>query len=139
MRPSVVHNYKKGILDCSDDQSNQAIEGLSNESRVQVQQLCQEWWDITQEDDSVFRIALNYQSYSQEQFISQALDQFSLQEKELQSLQVKERSLCMRKAVIMQSAVIGMTAFFSMLTRQRRDSIDSVNYKQDLELRSRLS
>ena len=34
-----------------------------------------------------------------------------------------ERSQCMRKCVVLQSVVVGMTAFFSMLMRQgRKDS-----------------
>lgn len=49
----------------------------------------------------------------------------------------------MRKQVVLSSVVIGMTAFFSMLTRHgRKDSTivscDST-VKQDLELRTRLS
>ena len=48
----------------------------------------------------------------------------------------KERSLCMRNYVVNQIVAIGLTAFFSMLTRQ--DSATQ-RTKQDLELRKTIS
>ena len=67
----------------------------------------------------------------------------SLEERNVLNNQNYERSQCMKKQVVLSSVVIGMTAFFSMLTRHgRRDSTivscDST-VKQDLELRTRLS
>ena len=48
----------------------------------------------------------------------------------------KERSLCMRNYVVNQIVAVGLTAFFSMLTRQ--DSA-AQRTKQDLELRKTIS
>lgn len=58
IRPSVMTSYQASknqgepeiaIIDDREQQGQmqQAVEGLADEQRVQVQQLCQEWWDIT--------------------------------------------------------------------------------------------
>ena len=53
-----------------------------------------------------------------------------------------EKSRSIRQCVVLSSVVVGMTAFFSMLTRPKSYASfmsNESNAKQDLELRSRLS
>lgn len=118
-----------------------AIEGLGQEQRVKVQQLCQEWWDITQEDDSIYRAALSYQRYTE-----QVYQEASMQDQSVTDSEIQEKATSIRQCVVLSSVVVGMTAFFSMLQRKQPKvssvsllSSESTALKQDLELRSRLS
>lgn len=90
---------------------------------MQIQQQCQEWWDTTQEDNSLFEMALRHEE------CWQSLDE--------------ERAKCFRNYAILQVVVIGMTAFFSMASRERyvssiKDQSIEVTLKQDLNLRNKL-
>lgn len=48
-------------------ESRQAIEGLALEDRQRIKQLCQEWWDSSNEDHSFFRMALQYQGLAEQE------------------------------------------------------------------------
>ena len=77
IRPSVIQNYqelKKSLesstmAERSQALPPQAVEGLASDSRIKVQQLCQEWWDCTQEDNSMFNVALAYESSTRESYL----------------------------------------------------------------------
>lgn len=84
-------------------------------------------------------MALDYQQQVQESFFkgSYLSTDLAQKEKEVLFTQNIERSNCIRRCVVLQSAVIGLTAFFSMLLRPNDNKDFSQNH--ELELRSRLS
>jgi len=71
MKSSFHSSNNEKTADCGP--STQAIEGLTLDDRVKVQTLCQDWWDSSQEDASIFRMALAYQQYVQENFFRSSI------------------------------------------------------------------
>mmetsp|Transcript_21165 Transcript_21165/g.32804 ORF Transcript_21165/g.32804 Transcript_21165/m.32804 type:complete len:96 (+) Transcript_21165:72-359(+) len=70
----------------SSTSSHQAIEGLNSERRVKVQSLCQDWWDHTLEDNSIFNLALSYQHRVQEHYFKSSIQSKSLTQEEIDYL-----------------------------------------------------
>jgi len=95
----------------------------------------------------MFNIALTYQQGVRGKYLcqlSQEGHELTEAERELRNSQNDEKSQSMRLCVVLSSVVVGMTAFFSMLVSPGNRfgsfiSSDSFTYKQDLELRGRLS
>lgn len=102
IRPSVVETYKKSFCS-SDNNCTHAIEGLTSDSRMRVQQLCQEWWDVTQEDASIFKMAIYYQQYVSENFVRSSIQNQKLSESDINSLSQAnfEKSRSIRQSVVL--------------------------------------
>ena len=98
-------------------ESRQAIEGLTSEERQRAKQLCQAWWDSSNEDHSFFRMALLYQQYVEQESLNGNYQVLNPSDSDVVEETHKERAACMRRCVVLQAAVIGLTAFYSMLTR----------------------
>lgn len=98
-------------------------------------------------------MALSYQQNVQQNYCKSSIHEqnFSEQEKNYLKNQTNERSQCMRNFVILQSVVIGMTAFFSMLVKRNCSNSQKLKtgkgsfsnsentIRIDLELRQRMS
>ena len=143
IRPSQLQEQNLMAIDPS-----QSIGGLSAEANSEVQTLCQSWWDITQQDQSIVIMSLNYQQSIQEEFFkqqSQNESDMSTPQKTIAFNRNIERSECMRRFCVLKSAVVGLTAFYTMLTRSDEavdnspPSHERSNYTPDLEIRRRLN
>lgn len=114
-----------------------ALYGYSAADRQKIQNLCQSWWDSTQEDQSFFHMAKNYQNHLQEAYFNNSLLQSGLEMNDLMECneQIRERGVCMRKVAILSTIVIGLTAFESMLVR----TDPFTEEKKRMEVRNKIS